>query len=65
MAKRNLPKKWYDEKIKELYEGMNNMHLRMQNIEGAFLNYIEMKKDRKKFEKYLEKKSKEKDNGKD
>ena len=64
MGKRNLPKKWYDEKIKELYQGINTMHMRIQGIENAFLSYVDMSKNRKKFEKYLEKKAKEKDDEK-
>jgi hypothetical protein len=59
MKKRQKPKQWYEDRIKELYEGVNNLHKRLYSTEQALLLYIEMKKDDKKLEKFINKKNKE------
>ena len=59
MKKRQKPKQWYEDRIKELYEGVNNLHKRLFSTEQALLSYIEMKKDDKKLEKFINKKNKE------
>ena len=59
MKKRQKPKQWYEDRIKELYEGINNLHKRLFATEQALLSYIEMKKDDKKLEKFINKKNKE------
>jgi|3_EtaG_2_1085321.scaffolds.fasta_scaffold82202_2 hypothetical protein len=59
MKKRQKPKQWYEDRIKELYEGLNNLNLRLQGVEMALTMYIDMNKHRKKFEKFIEKKNKE------
>ena len=57
MKKRQKPKQWYEDRIKELYEGVNNLHKRLSSTEHALLLYVEMNKDRKKFEKFINKKN--------
>ena len=57
MKKRQKPKQWYEDRIKELYEGVNNLHKRLYSTEQALLLYIEMKKDDKKLEKFINKKN--------
>ena len=59
MKKRQRPKKWYEDRISELYEGFNDLHTRLARVEGVLISYLEMKRDRKKLEKFIDKKKKE------
>ena len=59
MSKRKKSRKWYEDRINDLYEGVKNLHQRLFATEQAILYYIEMNKDRKKFEKFINKKNEE------
>jgi len=63
MGKRNLPKKWYEDRLRELFEGMNDLNTRLKRVEGVVIAYLDMKKDRKKLEKFFDKQKKEEENG--
>ena len=58
MKKRQRPKQWYEDRIKELYEGFNDLHTRLKRVEGVISMYLEMKKDYNKLDKFIEKKKK-------
>ena len=58
MKKRQRPKKWYEDRIRELYEGMNDLHRRLAIVEGVIISYLDMKNDRKKLDKFIDKKKK-------
>lgn len=45
--------------IEHLIVTMGNLELKLENLSYAFLDYINYKKDSKKFETYLVKKEKE------
>ena len=64
MGKRNLPKKWYEDRLRELFEGMNDLNTRLKRVEGVVIAYLDMKKDRKKLDKFIDKMKKEEENGK-
>ena len=53
MGKRNLPKRWYEDRLRELFDGMNDLHTRLKRVEGVVIAYLDMKKDRKKSPPYL------------
>ena len=59
MKKRQRPKKWYEDRLAELYEGFNDLHRRLARVEGVISMYLEMKRDYKKLDKFIEKKKKE------
>ena len=59
MRKRNLPKKWYEDRLRELFEGMNDLNTRLKRVEGVIIAYLDMKKDRKKLDKFIDKMKKE------
>ena len=59
MKKRQRPKKWYEDRLAELYKGANDLHTRLARVEGVISMYLEMKKDYKKLDKFIEKKKKE------
>ena len=59
MKKRQKPKQWYEDRILELYKGLNDLHVRLKRVEGVLIAYLDMKKDHKKLEKYINKKNKE------
>ena len=63
MGKRNLPKKWYEDRLRELFEGMNDLNTRLKRVEGVIIAYLDMKKDRKKLDKFIDKMKKEEENG--
>ena len=63
MGKRNLPKRWYEDRLRELFDGMNDLHTRLKRVEGVVIAYLDMKKDRKKLEKFIDKMKKEEENG--
>ena len=60
MGKRNLPKRWFEDRLRELFDGMNDLNTRLKRVEGVVMSYLDMKKDRKKLEKFIEKINKEK-----
>ena len=59
MKKRQRPKKWYEDRLAELYKGANDLHTRLSRVEGVISMYLEMKRDYKKLDKFIEKKKKE------
>ena len=63
MGKRNLPKGWFEDRLRELFDGMNDLNTRLKRVEGVVMSYLDMKKDRKKLEKFIEKMKKEEGNG--
>ena len=60
MGKRNRPKNYLDTSVKELYNALNIIGIRLQTLEATFSTYIEWMRHEKKFKKYLEKKYKDK-----
>ena len=57
--KRKKPKKWYEENINGLIQNYNIMAGRLYSLETAFGMYVEMKKNKAKLEKFIEKKIKD------
>tara|TARA_R100001530_G_C4190907_1_gene122128 strand:- start:268 stop:474 length:207 start_codon:yes stop_codon:yes gene_type:complete len=55
MKKRQRPKKWYEERLAELYEGFNDLHRRLTRVESVMSMYLKMKKDYKRLEKFIDK----------
>ena len=55
MKKRQRPKKWYEDRLRELFEGMNDLNTRLKRVEGVVIAYLDMKKDRKKLDKFIDK----------
>ena len=35
MKKRQRPKKWYEDRLAELYKGLNDLHTRLKRVEGV------------------------------
>ena len=63
--KRKKPKKWYEENINGLIQNYNIMAGRLYSLETAFGMYVEMKKNKAKLEKFIEKKIKDSESKKD
>ena len=61
MKKRSKPKRWVEDRIQAIETILGQMLQRLSVLETVMENYILMKKDDKKIEKYLIKKRKEKD----
>ena len=63
--KRRKPKRWYDESITNLIQGVNIMANRLHSLETAFGMYVDMRKNKAKLEKFIEKKIKDSESKKD
>ena len=63
--KRKKPKGWYEENISKLIQSYNIMAERLFALETTFGMYIEMRKNKDKLEKFIEKKIKDSESKKD
>mgnify|MGYP003149316481 FL=1 len=61
MKKRVKPKRWVEDRIQGIETILGQILQRLSILETVIQNYILMKKDDKKIEKYLRKKREEKD----
>ena len=61
MKKRLKPKRWVEDRIQGIETILGQILQRLSILETVIQNYILMKKDDKKIEKYLRKKREEKD----
>ena len=57
--KRKKPKRWYEENINSLIQNYNIIAGRLFSLETTFGMYIEMRKNKDKLEKFIEKKIKD------
>ena len=57
--KRKKPKRWYEDNINGLIQNYNIMAGRLYSLETAFGMYVEMRKNRAKLDKFIEKKIKD------
>jgi hypothetical protein len=54
--KRQKPKRWYEDNINGLLQGYDIMAKRLYSLETVFGMYVEMRKNRAKLDKFIEKK---------
>ena len=57
--KRKKPKRWYEDNITGLIQNVSSIAKRLYSLEATFGMYVEMKKNRDKLEKFIEKKIKD------
>ena len=57
--KRKKPKRWYEENINSLIQNYNIIAGRLYSLETAFGMYVDMRKNKAKLEKFIEKKIKD------
>ena len=63
--KRKKPKRWYEDNINGLIQNVTSIAKRLYSLEATFGMYVEMKKDKAKLEKFIEKKIKDSESKKD
>lgn len=63
--KRKKPKRWYEDNITGLIQNVTSIAKRLYSLEATFGMYVEMKKDKAKLEKFIEKKIKDSESKKD
>jgi|TARA_R100001530_G_scaffold116339_2_gene83398 hypothetical protein len=63
--KRKKPKRWYEENINSLIQNYNIIAGRLYSLETAFGMYVDMRKNKAKLEKFIEKKIKDSESKKD
>ena len=57
--KRKKPKRWYEENINSLIQNYNIIAGRLYSLETAFGMYVDMRKNKAKLEKFIDKKIKD------
>lgn len=63
--KRRKPKRWYEENINSLIQNYNIIAGRLYSLEATFGMYVDMRKNKDKLEKFIEKKIKDSESKKD
>ena len=63
--KRKKPKRWYEENINSLIQNYNIIAGRLYSLEATFGMYVDMRKNKDKLEKFIEKKIKDSESKKD
>ena len=59
MSKRKKSKRWLEDNINQLIQSVNMLYSGLDSIGSTLAMYVEMKKDVKKLQKYIEKRSKD------
>tara|TARA_R100000789_G_C2918274_1_gene125497 strand:- start:360 stop:596 length:237 start_codon:yes stop_codon:yes gene_type:complete len=57
--KRKKPKRWYEDNITGLIQNVSSIAKRLYSLEATFGMYVEMRKNKDKLEKFIDKKIKD------
>ena len=63
--KRRKPKRWYEDNIISLIQNVTSIAQRLYSLEATFGMYVDMRKNKDKLEKFIEKKIKDSESKKD